>query len=244
MRKFKHHFKFFLLLWLFIGLIKACMSVSAAALPDASLGEADPLEEATEIELNDLEIIESEEQEDVLDSTEIREVTEYNLELAQPIETFTVTPVPVYEVNPDDYNGSTISTFAMNGSVYNGSYNSTVITLWNGFLSNNIGKDYIAYRASQYEYYIWFGEDFEVSGNTFTGSGTYYCLNTYSSTYYLTTGSDSFTIDAGQNYLYTNVSADYPALADERGLLYEQMQTVMLFAILVFNVMRWVFIGR
>ena len=150
----------------------------------------------------------------------------------------------MYEVNPDDYNGSMISTFAMNADVYNGSYNSTVLTLWNGLLSNNIGKDYIAYRASQYEYYIWFGEDFEASGNTFTGSGTYYCLNTYSSTYYLTTGSDSFTVDSGQNYLYTNVSAGYPALADERGLLYEQIQTVLLTALLFFGVFKWIFTGR
>lgn len=238
MTGFWEHMKFVLVLCLVIGLLKSCMSIHAAELPDEAAASTETV--TTEIE----ETTESEVLQDVLDDKEIRQVIEYNLELTQPIETFTITPVPVYEVNPDDYNGSAISTFAMNADVYSGSYNSTVITLWNGLMANNVGKDYIAYRASQYEYYIWFGEDFEASGNTFTGSGTYYCLNTYSSTYYLTTGSDSFTIDAGQNYLYTNVSAGYPALADERGLLYEQTQTVLLTALLFIGVFKWIFTGR
>lgn len=222
------------LIFIFLITIKT----DAAELPDETAASTETVTTAIE------ETTESEVQKDVLDDKEVRQVVEYNLEFNQPIETFTLTPVPVYEVNPDDYNGSMISTFAMDADVYNGSYNSTVLTLWNGLLSNNIGKDYVAYRASQYEYYIWFGEDFEASGNTFTGSGTYYSLNTYSSTYYLTTGSDSFTIDAGQNYLYTNVSASYPALADERGLLYEQIQTVILTALLFFGVFKWIFTGR
>lgn len=188
--------------------------------------------------------IESEVQNDDVDIQKNSEIVEYSFEFSEPVEVFTLTPVPVFEVNPDDYNGSMISTFAMNADVYNGSYNSTVLTLWNGLLSNNIGKDYVAYRASQYEYYIWFGENFTSTGSTFTGSGTYYCLNTYSSTYYLTTGSDNFTIDAGQNYLYTNVSPGYPALADERGLLYEQIQTTMLTALLFISAFKWVFAGR
>ena len=112
-----------------------CVTISAAELPDETAAAADQSEitESETIETEETtetETTESEEQEDVLDDKEVRKVIEYNLELAQPIETFTVTPVPVYEVNPDDYNGSTISTFAMNGSVYSGSYNSTVITLW------------------------------------------------------------------------------------------------------------------
>lgn len=214
------------------------LKTDAAELPDETAVSTETVTTETE------ETTESEVQQDVLDDKEIRQVIEYNLELSEPVEVLPVAPVPVYEVNPDDYNGSMISTFAMNADVYNGSYNSTVITLWNGLLSNNIGKDYVAYRASQYEYYIWFGEDFEASGDTFTGSGTYYCLNTYSSTYYFTTGSDSFTIDAGDNYLYTNVSAGYPALADERGLLYEQNQTVLLTALLFFGVFKWIFTGR
>lgn len=211
--------------------------VSAAEILDETALSSEQME-TTE------EIMESEIQESVLDDTEIRQIIEYSLELNQPIETFTITPVPVYEVNPDDYNGSSISTFAMNGSVYSGSYNSTIISLWNGLLSNNLGKDYIAYRASQYEYYIWFGENFKVSGKRFTGTGSYYCLNTYSSTYYLTTGSDSFTIDAGQNYLYTNVSEDYPALETERGLIYAQIQAIGIIALLGFGLLRWIFIGR
>ena len=104
---------------IFLALLTQKTEAAAAVLPDETVAATETV--TTEFD----ETTESEVQHDVLDDTKIRQVIEYNLELNQPIETFTLTPVPVYEVNPDDYNGSMISTFAMNADVYNGSYNST-----------------------------------------------------------------------------------------------------------------------
>lgn len=149
-----------------------------------------------------------------------------------------------YEINEDDYNFNEVGTYAIGGDVYHGSYNSTIVSIWNGLLNNNVGKDYVAWRSSQYDYYIFFGEDFSYSGNRFSGSGSYYYLNTYSNGYNYSHGTDSFSIDASSGYLYTNVSEDFPSLDNDRGLIYEQIQTVLLIALLSFNVLRWVFINR
>lgn len=152
--------------------------------------------------------------------------------------------IGTYQLNEDDYNYSEFGTYAVNGDVYAGSYNSTIISLWNGLLNNNVGKDYIGFRSSQYEYYIFFGEDFTVNGDRFSGSGSYYYLNTYGNAYGYTFGTDSFSIDASSGYLYTNVSPDYPSLDNDRGLIYEHIQTVMLIALLAFYVLRWIFIRK
>lgn len=157
-------------------------------------------------------------------------IVEYVVEFPESIAT--------YDLNEDEYNFNQVSTYAVNSDVYAGSYNSTIISIWNGLLNNNVGKDYVAYRSSQYEYYIFFGEDFQVSGSTFSGSGSYYYLNTYSNGYAYSYGFSSFTVDVSSGYLYTNVSPDFPSLDNDRGLIYEQIQTVLLIALLGVSLLR------
>ncbi len=152
--------------------------------------------------------------------------------------------IATYSVNEDEYNFSEVGTYAVRGDVYPGTYNSTIISVWNGLLNNNVGKDYVAYRSSQYEYYIFFGEDFQVSGSTFSGFGSYYYLNTYSNGYGYSYGSDSFSVDASNGYLYTNVSPDFPSLDNDRGLIYEQVQTVLLIALLGISVLRRILVRK
>lgn len=164
------------------------------------------------------------------------QVVEYVVEFPESIAT--------YSLNEDEYNFNQVSTYAVNSDVYAGSYNSTIISIWNGLLSNNVGKDYVAYRASQYEYYIFFGEDFRVSGTTFSGSGSYYYLNTYSNGYNYTYGTSDFTVDVSSGYLYTNVSPDFPSLDNDRGLIYEQIQTVLLIALLGIAVLRRILVRK
>lgn len=185
-------------------------------------------------ENENVEVVESE----VVDETvsESDTVVEYSVEFPESIGT--------YAINEDDYNFSDAGTYAVLGDVYAGSYNTTMISLWNGLLNNNVGKDYVAFRSSQYEYYIFFGENFVCNGSVFSGSGRYYYLNTYSNGYGYRTGNDTFNIDASGTYLYTNVSADFPSLDNDRGLIYEQIQTVLLIALLAFGVLRWIFLGR
>lgn len=185
-------------------------------------------------EVKNVEVVESE----VADETvsESDPVVEYSVEFPESIGT--------YAVNEDDYNFSEVSTYAVTGDVYAGSYNSTILSLWSGLLSNNVGKDYVGYRSSQYEYYIFFGEDFVYSGGTFSGSGSYYYLNTYGNGYGYQHGTDSFSVSVPSGYLYTNVSPDFPSLDNDRGLIYEQLQTVLLIALLAFYVLRWIFIRQ
>ena len=183
------------------------------------------------------EIVEVAESE-VVDETvsESGPVVEYSVEFPESIGT--------YALNEDEYNFSGVSTYAVTGDVYAGSYNSTILSLWNGLLSNNVGKDYVGYRSSQYEYYIFFGENFVYSGDTFSGSGSYYYLNTYGNGYGYQHGTDSFSVSVPSGYLYTNVSPDFPSLDNDRGLIYEQLQTVLLIALLAFYVLRWIFIRQ
>ena len=163
-------------------------------------------------------------------------IVQYNFEPTQPI--------AVYQVNEDDYNSSGIMTMAMNDSVYVGSYNTTAITLWEGIIANNVGRDYVAYRASQYEYVIFVGEHFQNNGSVFTGTGTYYKLNTYAQSYEYIVGEDAFTVDAGNYYIYTNVSENYPSLGIEKELIYAEHQNVILISLLVFLALRWIFVGK
>lgn len=211
--------KFFLSI--LVGVFLFCVPVRAAELLDSAT-------QSTEIKENEVFDDES--------TKESNQVIEYVLEFPESIAT--------YEVNEDDYNFNEISTYAVNGDVYAGSYNSTMITLWNGLLNNNVGKDYVAFRSGQYDYYIFFGEDFTCSGSRFFGSGRYYHLNTYSNGYGFSFGYDSFNIDASGAYLYTNISPDYPSLENDRGLIYEQIQTVLLIALLFSGVFKWIFTGR
>lgn len=163
-------------------------------------------------------------------------VNEYILDFPDSIGT--------YSLNEDDYNAPDVVPYALNNNVYAGSYNSTILSIWNGMIQNNVGKDYVAYRSSQYVYYIFFGENFEYSNNRFSGTGDYYSLNTQSNTYDFTKGYDSFSVNVSNGYLYTNVTGDYPALDNDRGLIYEQIQTIILIALLSFNVLRWIFINK
>lgn len=152
--------------------------------------------------------------------------------------------IGTYALNEDEYNSPDVGTYALNNSVYSGSYNSTILSIWNGLIQNNVGKDYVAYRADQYTYYIFFGEDFVYNSGRFSGSGTYYRLNTQLNAYSFVVGSDSFSVNVNGSYLYTNVTGDFPTLDNDRGLIYEQIQTIVLIALLAFSVLRWIFINR
>lgn len=175
------------------------------------------------------------EEENVLLNQEVSEVVEYNLILNQPIAT--------YVVNPDDI-VSELSTFALRGDVYAGSYNSTITTMWQGLVMNNLGKEYVGWRGSQYDYYIVFGEDYSAESGTFSGSGRVYHTNTYSNTYGYSIYDDSFSINVGDGYVFTNVSQDYPALTNERGALYEEISIMCLFVLVGLSLLKWVFIKR
>lgn len=166
---------------------------------------------------------------------EVYQTFEYNLILNEPIATF--------EVNPDDIVPETVG-FAINGDVYQGSINSTILTAWEGIIANNIGKEYLGFRGSQYDYYLFVGEGFDFSGGSFTGNGTLYSFNTYNSSYVYSISSDSFNITPRSGYVYTNVSKDYPRLNGEGELTYAYIENICLLVLIGLFVIKWIFNRR
>lgn len=143
--------------------------------------------------------------------------------------------------------GNISASATVNSNVYNGSYNSTVVDMWQGLVNNNVGKDYVAFRSSQYDYYIFFGDDFTYSNGVISGTGVYiryYTTGNYNSEYVYTTGNDTFSVNTNNWYVYTNVVDSFPSLSNERMLLYEQVQAVAVIGLLLFGVMRWIFSGK
>ena len=194
-------------------------------------------------EINEIENVEVEEiSNDVAE--EGSEIDEHDIKFDIPVEVYSITPLPTYVVNPDDYNSSGVSLMAINDGAYSGSYNSTALSLWQGLVDNNVGKQYVAYRASQYEYVIIFGEDFGITETGFNGYGKIYTLNTYGQSYTYSISEDYFNVSTNNCYVYTNVVGDYPALGGGVYDVYEQIQTVLLFALLFFGVVRWIFTNR
>lgn len=183
----------------------------------------------------DIELINEEGVSDVPTTEEVYQTFEYNFILSEPIAT--------YQVNPDDIITDPL-TRAISGDVYQGSINSTVLTAWEGIIANNIGKEYIGFRGSQYDYYLFVGDGFSYNGSTFTGSGTKYTFNTNQNLYTYSISQDSFNIRPASYYVYTNVSKDYPRLANEGGLLYAYLQNVCLFVLIGFNIIKWIFTKR
>lgn len=112
-------------------------------------------------------------------------------------------------------------TALVSSDIFPGSFNSSVYSFFEGVMSNNAGKDYVAWRDSQYIYKLYYGNDFIVEGDVFSGSGSYVTYNTDSRSYNIARGSGDFTLDASGGVCYTNVSNDYagfPQVAELQGL--------------------------
>lgn len=186
-------------------------------------------------EENFSETIEEEGGSNVPSTEEVYQTFEYNFLLNEPIATF--------EVNPDDIVPE-VSTFAITGDVYQGSINSTILTAWEGIAANNIGKQYLGFRGSQYDYYLFVGEGFTYDNGSFSGSGTVYSFNTYSSSYVYTISTDSFNITPRSAYVYTNVGNDYPRLTNEGGLLYAYIENICLLVLIGLTCVKWIFTRR
>lgn len=166
---------------------------------------------------------------------EVYQTFEYNFLIDEPIAT--------YQINSDDI-VSEVSTYAITGDVYQGSINSTILTAWEGIIANNIGKQYLGFRGSQYDYYLFVGEGFTYSNGSFTGSGTVYSFNTYSSSYVYSISTDSFNISPSSAYVYTNVGNDYPRLTNEGGLLYAYIENICLLVLIGLTCVKWIFTRR
>lgn len=113
---------------------------------------------------------------------------------------------------------------------YYGSISTTYVEYMRGYVAKlTPSQHYVGARVSQYEYIFAYGEDLSYFGGTFSGSVTVVKWNTSGSSASLTISADSaFSLNAGSNLVYSDLSKDYPALSDSgdmsiRILLYVQV---------------------
>lgn len=102
------------------------------------------------------------------------------------------------------------------GTVYPGSWSSGVLDYFAGVMLQHPGTPYCAYRESQYIYCLYFGKNVTYSGGVFSGSGSYLRYNAYNSSYTISRGSGSFSVDGSSGFVYTNLDGSYAAFEGER----------------------------
>lgn len=113
-------------------------------------------------------------------------------------------PLPVYLAEPE-------AVPLVSSDVYPGSFSSSVLDYFEGIMANNPGDDFVAWRASRYQYYLYWGDGFSVSGDVFSGTGDFVSYDTNSDGYNVSHGSGSFSVNASGGVAYTNVSDFYPS---------------------------------
>lgn len=113
-------------------------------------------------------------------------------------------PLPVYLAEPE-------AVPLVSSDVYPGSFSSSVLDYFEGIMANNPGDDFVAWRASRYQYYLYWGDGFSASGDVFSGTGDFVLYDTNSDGYNVSHGSGSFSVNASGGVAYTNVSDFYPS---------------------------------
>lgn len=142
-------------------------------------------------------------------------------------------PIAVYEV-PNPYE---VGTAVMIGDVYEGSYSSTTLDYLCGFVPSM--SDYVTYRSGQYTYQLYYGTGFSVNGRNISGTGSSVTYNSYSQTVSFAEDVDFNISTSNAAYVYSNLDgySDYTGL---REVSDSAFQSIMLFAIFIADVLRWI----
>lgn len=181
------------------------------------------------------QVTESEENTDVLDDEESSQTVEYNVVIDWPTD-----PIYTIEISEEDYNNSQNSVPFVTGSAYQGSFNSTALNYFTGVMMNNLGKDYVAFRGSQYVYYLFFGDDILFSGSHFTGSDlSYVSYNSYDGTF--ERGTDSLSINPNSTVVYSNVDDTYANLVEVKYVEETRSQGIITASIFLLLCILWFF---
>lgn len=179
--------------------------------------------------------VESEVNFDVLDDEESSQTVEYNVVIDWPTD-----PFYTIEMSEEDYHNSQNVVPYVTGSAYQGTFNSTALNYFTGVMMNNIGKDYVAFRGSQYVYYLFFGDDILYDGSRFTGSGlSYVSYNSYDGTF--ERGTDTLSINPNSTVVYSNVSDTYANLVEVKTIEETRSQGIITASIFLLLCILWFF---
>lgn len=123
-----------------------------------------------------------------------------------------------------------IAVQAVNSSVYPGTWSGSILDYFSAVMRQNPGKHYVAFRNSQYSYFLFYGDDLTFSDGAVSGSGDYVQYSYNNNNYVVTRGNDYVNINIGSGVVYTDLNSSYGAL---EGASEITLQTVLLVSVLV-----------
>lgn len=123
-----------------------------------------------------------------------------------------------------------IAVQAANSSVYPGTWTGSILDYFSAVMRQNPGKHYVAFRNSQYSYFLYYGDDLTFADGVVSGSADYVQYNYNNNNYVVTRGNDNVNINISSGVVYTDLNPAYGALD---GATEITLQTVLLVSVLV-----------
>lgn len=123
-----------------------------------------------------------------------------------------------------------IAVQAANSSVYPGTWTGSILDYFSAVMRQNPGKHYVAFRNSQYSYFLYYGDDLTFLDGVVSGSADYVQYNYNNNNYVVTRGNDNVSINISSGVVYTDLNSAYGAL---EGASEITLQTVLLVSVLV-----------
>lgn len=123
-----------------------------------------------------------------------------------------------------------IAVQAANSSVYPGTWSGSILDYFSAVMRQNPGKHYVAFRNSQYSYFLFYGDELAYSDSVISGSGDYVQYSYNNNNYVVSRGNDYVDINIGSGVVYTDLNSAYGAL---EGASEITLQTVLLVSVLV-----------
>lgn len=124
----------------------------------------------------------------------------------------------------------TIAVQAANSSVYPGTWSGSILDYFSAVMRQNPGKHYVAFRNSQYSYFLYYGDNLTFADGVVSGSADYVEYNYNNNNYVVARGNDNVNINISSGVVYTDLNSSYGAL---EGASEITLQTVLLVSVLV-----------
>ena len=123
-----------------------------------------------------------------------------------------------------------IAVQAANSSVYPGTWTGSILDYFSAVMRQNPGKHYVAFRNSQYSYFLYYGDSLTFADGVVSGSADYVQYNYNNNNYVVTRGNDNVNINISSGVVYTDLNSAYGALDGASEIT---LQTVLLVSVLV-----------
>lgn len=123
-----------------------------------------------------------------------------------------------------------IAAQAANSSVYPGTWSGSILDYFSAVMRQNPGKHYVAFRNSQYSYFLYYGDDLAFADGVVSGSADYVQYNYNNNNYVVARGNDNVNINISSGVVYTDLNPAYGALDGASEIT---LQTVLLVSVLV-----------